>query len=268
MPPGTTSKKLRFCTRAFFLYREFFYKTFYEDCGIVAAMESPVQILYEDKYIVVINKSCNLLSVPFPGSTSKNALDILHELRRRRGLVHGSFKPYAVHRLDRETSGVMMFALTQDARQKIMNSWQTMVTKRCYHALAETPQGRNGKNLADSGVIDNPLAKNAAHHSYVSEHGSKKGAVQDAVTHYRILKRGQKYTLFELELETGRTNQIRAHLAYCGYPLAGDKLYRAKTDPFKRLCLHARSLEFVHPYTKEKLSFEVPEDPRWISSIN
>ena len=85
-------------------------------------MESPVQILYEDKYIVVINKSCNLLSVPFPGSTSKNALDILHELRRRRGLVHGSFKPYAVHRLDRETSGVMMFALTQDARQKIMNS--------------------------------------------------------------------------------------------------------------------------------------------------
>ena len=100
-----------------------------------------METLYEDKYIVIINKPAGILSVPYPGSRGKTLLDQITENRRRRGLLRGNNKPYAVHRLDKETSGVMMFALTMEARNKIMDIWQKMVTSRCYRALAENPIG-------------------------------------------------------------------------------------------------------------------------------
>ncbi len=261
-------------------------------------MSEKLRILYEDKFLVVVYKPENMLTVPYPGSRVRTAIDILTEIRRKRGLVHGCYRPAAVHRLDRETSGVMMFALTPECRDKIMDDWQRIVKHRYYVALAETPHfgavSRSGalKNrrteprtetlaadrnaprtetpaaglLPDEGVIDLPLTKNAMHHSYVADttRGGKplKNEVQ-AVTHYRILEKSNKYTLFQLELETGRTNQIRAHLAAKKYPIAGDSQYRAHSDPFHRLCLHARTLEFVHPYTQEMLSFDVPEPDSW-----
>lgn len=228
-------------------------------------MPEKLQILHEDKYLTVIYKPENILSVPYPGSRERNVLDTLTEIRRKRGLVHGQFKPAAVHRLDRETSGVMMFALSPDARQRIMDSWQKMVIHRYYTALAETPSDRK-LWLPEEGVIDLPLTKNAYHHSYVADpkRGGKpmKNEVQ-AVTHYKVLSADSKYTLFQLELETGRTNQIRAHLAAKNYPLAGDRQYRARTDPFHRLCLHAATLEFIHPYTKEQMLFQHPEPAAW-----
>lgn len=224
-----------------------------------------VKTLYEDKYIMVVCKPEGLLTVPYEGYRGKTLLGILEEQRRKRGLVHGSFRPQAVHRLDRETSGVMMVALTPDVQKHVMDNWQTIVTKRCYRALAELPHGPFP--LEDEGTIDAPLTKNAAHHSYVADRRARSGKAGNrevnAVTHYRVLSRGAKYALLELELETGRTNQIRAHLAYKGCPIAGDTLYRARTDPAQRLCLHACSLEFTHPVTGEKLSFEIPEPEQW-----
>ena len=234
-------------------------------------MTERLRVLYEDKFIVVVYKPENMLTVPYPGSRERTALDVLTEIRRKRGLVHGSYRPAAVHRLDRETSGVMMFALSPECQRIVMDNWQNLVKHRYYVALAETPFiGKTDREsvslLPDEGVIDLPLTKNAMHHSYVADatRGSKpqKNEVQ-AVTHYTILKKDKKYTLFQLELETGRTNQIRAHLAAKKYPIAGDRQYRARTDPFHRLCLHARSLEFVHPYTQETLSFDIPEPESW-----
>lgn len=240
-----------------------------------------MEVLYEDKYLVVINKPAGILSVPYPGSRGRTVLDIITENRRKRGLIRGNNKPFAVHRLDKETSGVMMFALTMEARNKIMDSWQKMVTSRCYRALAENPVSKV-QLLPESGVIDAPLTKNAYHHSYVKKNSPRKNGEREngkndyknndknevsAITHYSVIGRGDKYTLFELELETGRTNQIRAHLASCGYPLVGDQLFHAKTDPFRRLCLHAVSLEFEHPYTKEVLNFKVSEPEAWSKMI-
>ena len=237
-------------------------------------MPEKLRILYEDKFLVVVYKPENMLTVPYPGSRARTAIDVLTEIRRKRGLVHGNYRPAAVHRLDKETSGVMMFALTPECQRIVMDGWQNIVKHRYYVALAETPNTTKSgaaELLPDEGVIDLPLTKNAMHHSYVADttRGGKpqKNEVQ-AVTHYKVLKKDRKYTLFQLELETGRTNQIRAHLSAKKYTIAGDKQYRAHTDPFHRLCLHARSLEFVHPYTHETLSFEVPEPDSWSKLIH
>lgn len=227
-----------------------------------------VKTLYEDKYLMVVYKPEGLLSVPYEGYRGKTLLSILEEQRRKRGLVHGSFRPQAVHRLDKDTSGIMMVALTPDVQKRVMDNWQTLVTKRCYRALAELPRGPFP--LEENGTIDAPLTKNAAHHSYVADRRPRSGkaggadkATVSAITHYTVLSRGAKYALLELELETGRTNQIRAHLAYKGCPIAGDTLYHARTNPDGRMCLHAYSLEFTHPVTGEKMSFEESEPQKW-----
>ncbi len=259
-----------------------------------------IELLYEDEYIAVIFKPSGMLSVPYPGSHNKTAQDALEQLLRKEGTYNSSHRPFVVHRLDRDTSGVMMFALTSDAQKKIMENWQKMVIERLYRAVAENPQ----KELPASGTINEELAYNAHNIGFVPKdnakpsennskprnlgrqaHNNKNGEKSiyernlvikngkaefktiSAVTHYKILQRGKFHTLFELSLETGRKNQIRAHLASKGYPLAGDENYRAKTDPFGRLALHARTLEFTHPYTNKKMKFEIPEPENWILTV-
>ena len=258
-----------------------------------------IELLYEDEHIAIIFKPSGMLSVPYPGSKNKTAQDSLENLMRKKGTFSSGHRPFVVHRLDRDTSGVMMFALTADAQKKIMDSWQTMVTERLYHAVAENPQK---KTLSSSGTIDSPLAYNSHNIGFVPKEGdlpnnssSTKKALKSknnfeaeksiyernlefkngkasfktisAVTHYKILCEGKYHTLFELSLETGRKNQIRAHLASKGYPLAGDENYRARTNPFGRLALHARTLEFDHPYTGKHMKFEIPEPEDWLFTV-
>lgn len=222
------------------------------------------KILYEDKDLAVIYKPEGLLSVPYPGNTAKTALDLLEQIMRKKGTFSKTHRPFAVHRLDRETSGVMMFALSENAKKIIMDSWQKTVTKRIYRAVAE-----NSKNpLPDSGTISDSLAYNAYNIAFVPNKNSKeKFKTVSAVTHYKIIQRGKSYTLFELNLETGRKNQIRCHLSSKGYIIAGDKNYNANTNPFSRLALHAKTLSFVHPFTNEHLSFEIPEPETWLSFV-
>ena len=122
---------------------------------------------------------------------------------------------------------------------------------------------------ACSKTIDSPLAYNAYNQAFVPKGGSAgKFKTIPARTNYKIIARGDRYTLFELSLDTGRKNQIRAHLASLGYPLCGDKNYRAKANPFGRLALHARTLEFINPWTKEKTRFEIPEPADWEKACN
>lgn len=230
------------------------------------------KVLFQDEYIAIIFKPSGLLSVPYQGSHGKTALEMLENYMRKRGTWTKGHRPFAVHRLDRDTSGVLMFALTYHAQQKIMNTWHQMITERLYHAVAENPSYINSQKtriLADSGLIDAPLAKNEYHQSYVPKDFTKNKSQQlsPARTNYKILARGNNYTLFELSLDTGKKNQIRAHLAYLGYPLAGDKNYRANTNPFNRLALHAQSIDFVHPYTGEKMHFEIAEPANWIKTV-
>lgn len=226
-----------------------------------------IDILFEDEYICVINKPAGLLSVPAGNNRSKSAISILEKIMRGNGTYSAKHRPFAVHRLDRETSGVMMFALSEFAQKKIMDSWHKMVSERLYRAVAENP--RNPKKiLPDSGLIDDDLAFNAYNVGFVPKKtdaaaDSKKLKTVPARTHFTTVLRGKTHTLFELSLDTGKKNQIRAHLASKGYPLAGDKNYRARTDDFHRLCLHARTLEFTHPFTGQKMRFEVPEPAEW-----
>ena len=222
---------------------------------------------------------------------------------RKKGTFSKNHRPFVVHRLDRDTSGVMMFALTEKAQKKIMDNWQTIVTERLYRAVAENP--RNPEDaLAESGLIDDEIAYNAHNIGFVPKKGDrpadtaftrkallhrrtfsgreersvyernltvKNGRPQfktiSARTHYKIIARGKTHTLFELSLDTGRKNQIRAHLSSKGYPLAGDDNYRAKTNPFARLALHARTLEFTHPFTGEHKVFEIPEPEEWLTFV-
>lgn len=224
-----------------------------------------IEILYEDDFLCVINKPAGLLSVPYSGSNEKNAQQILEEIMRKNGTFNNKHKPYPVHRLDRETSGVMMFALNENAQKKIMDGWHKIVTERLYIAIAENPRNK-ALFLKDSGLIDDDLAFNAHNIGYVPKN-EKNVKTVPARTNYKILERGKTHTLFELSLDTGKKNQIRAHLASKGYPLAGDKNYHAKTDNFGRLCLHARTLEFTHPFTNELLKFEVKEPVEWMEYV-
>lgn len=242
------------------------------------------EILYEDENIVVVNKASGLLSVPYPGFSGKTLEDFLEQRMRKMGTWKKQHRPFAVHRLDRDTSGVMMFALDERTQKKMMDNWQTIVTERSYIALAENPHSNQGgsrtgqsekcqpRGLPEAGIIDKPISLNSKNHSgYVSKnlHGEKRdhNKTLSAITHYKILAKGKRYTLFQLDLETGRKNQIRAHLSSVGYPLAGDSNYGAKTNPFGRLCLHARSLEFIHPSTGEKMKFEVEEPKEWGKTV-
>jgi len=226
-----------------------------------------LDILYEDSYIIVINKPSGLLSVPYPGSSARTAVGILERIMRGKGAYAKHHKPFAVHRLDRDTSGVMLFALTERTKDELMRSWHTIVTERIYRAVAENPAG---KGLPDSGLIDAPLAYNAYNRAFVPNAEKQKRGRFDTVvarTGYKIIERGSAYTLFELSLDTGKKNQIRAHLAANGYPIAGDPIGHARTDPFSRLALHARSLAFTHPVTRKALRFEVPEPDAWLSYV-
>lgn len=240
-----------------------------------------MKILYQDKHIIVVNKSEGVLTVPYPGFKGHTVIGELTEYCRKRGILRGAYKPYVVHRLDKDTSGVLVFAMTQDVQKKLMDNWQTAVKSRIYVALAENPRGKDFPQIPESGTIDAPLTKNAYHHSYVANNHRGKNWEQSkypqkeknqtekaqkevsAITHYKILKQGKNHTLFQLELETGRTNQIRAHLNHIGYTIAGDELFHAKTNPFNRLCLHAKTLEFYHPVSGELLCFSEESPKSW-----
>ncbi|GHU67232.1 hypothetical protein FACS189447_09240 [Spirochaetia bacterium] len=205
-------------------------------------------LIYEDRDLLVVDKPAGLLSIASGGETQKTAYWILAEYLRKKGEKR---RPAVVHRLDRETSGVMIFAKSEQTKKKMMEHWKSTVTERLYTALAEgnLTATQAGKT---EGVINAPLGEDRGGRVIVQTGG------KPAVTKWKILKSGKAYTLLSLELETGRRNQIRAHLSWLGHPLAGDKKYAARTDPLKRLCLHAEKIAFHHPKDGKLMRFESP----------
>ena len=162
---------------------------------------------------------------------------------RKRG---GGGSPAVVHRLDRDTSGVIIFARSGLIKKKLMDNWDRAVKERHYICVAE------GEFTGEDGVIDLPLGEDASGRVIVKKDG------KPAVTQWRLLRQGNGFSLLHLDLITGRRNQIRAHLYALGHPVAGDVKYWAKTDPLRRLCLHAEKISFYHPKDKILMEFESP----------
>lgn len=198
-----------------------------------------LEIVYEDEALIVINKHHGLLSVATERERERTAYRVLTDYARRAG-----GRVFVLHRLDRETSGLMMFAKSEEVQETMQRDWDAMVTSRKYVAVVE------GQPARDSGVITAGLLENRAMKVYMSEEGKK------AATRYTTLKTNGEYTLLELELETGRKNQIRVHAAGIGHPVAGDSKYGARSNPIRRLALHARELHFIHPLTRREMHFQ------------
>jgi 23S rRNA pseudouridine1911/1915/1917 synthase len=218
-------------------------------------------LLYEDRDLVVVEKPAGLLSIAAGGEREKTAYRVLSEYFRKRG---GGGRPAAVHRLDRDTSGVMIFAKDGRVKKTLMENWDDLIVRRLYVAVAEgdiTPDGKAG----GEGRIDAPLQEEGAGKNRGGRMVVREGG-KPAATRWKLLEKGGGYSLLSLELETGRRNQIRAHLAYIGHPVAGDKKYGASTDPLKRLCLHAETISFRHPYDGKLMEFNSPV-PKGFRSI-
>ncbi len=226
--------------------------------GNVELRHPKLRIIYEDDALVVVEKKNGLLTVPYnPKSSEMTAYSILKDYVRKqsnRNTVH------VVHRLDRETSGLLVFAKSPELQEYMRTYWRQLVTKRTYVALVE------GKLAQKEGKITSWLTENP-HTAMVSSSPVDNGG-QLAITHYKVLQELEsglensesEISLVELNLETGRTNQIRVHMASVGHPVVGDRKYGHGNDssPIDRLCLHARVLEFIHPMTEKKVRFETP----------
>lgn len=201
-----------------------------------------VRMIYEDPHLVIVDKPEGLLTV----ATAFEKGETVH------AFLKGHFKPgkvYVVHRLDQDTSGVMMFARSVKMQEGLKNLLEKHDVERVYHALVEgCPEPLEGS--WESYQVEDS--------NYVVHNVKESAEAKKAITHYRVLQRSKKYSLLELRLDTGRKNQIRAHCRMAGIPVAGDKKYGARTNPIKRLGLHASYLGFVNPITGKKMQFSSP----------
>ena len=215
-----------------------------------------VRIVYEDKDLVVIEKREGILSMP---ATAKqySAKQVLDEYFAKR---HFKCTAHTVHRLDREKSGLMMYAKNLETAQILEDNWHDIVYDRRYVAVVSGSLEREG------GTIESWLKDNKAYITYSSP--TDPGGGKYAVTHYHTLKTTPRYSLVELKLETGRKNQIRVHMQDIGHPVVGDRKYGNGSDPIGRLALHAYRLDFYHPRTGEPMTFETPFPREFMKLFN
>ena len=204
-----------------------------------------VKIVYEDRWLIVVEKNIGILSMAAGHSSLnvKSVLDDYFKKSRQKCTAH------VVHRLDRDTSGLMVYAKDIDTEQILEHNLHQIVYDRRYVAVV------SGEVMADEGTIQNWLKDNKAYVTYSSpvDNGGKL-----AITHFHVLDRTTEHSLVEYKLETGRKNQIRVHSADMGHPVCGDVKYGNGDDPLHRLCLHAWLLCFNHPITGEPMEFETP----------
>lgn len=220
----------------------------------------PLDILYEDKDVIVVNKPQGMVVHPAAGNKDNTLVNaLLHHCEDLSG-INGVIRPGIVHRIDKNTSGILVAAKNDNAHNKLAAQLKEHTMNREYIALVE------GRINREDGTIDAPLGRNP-------QDRLKYAVVKDgknAITHYKVLQVFDKYTLVACKLETGRTHQIRVHMAYIGHPLVGDPLYGFKKQSFKLQgqLLHARVLGFVHPSTEEYMEFEAPIPDYFITILN
>ena len=219
----------------------------------VEAENIPIDIVYEDDDVIVVNKPNGMVVHPAVGNKSGTLVNALMHHSKNLSSINGEFRPGIVHRIDAYTTGLLMVAKNDKAHEFLQKQLQDKTTTRKYIALVW------GVIPNDTGVIDAPIMRDKS--------DRKKMAVgninsKDAVTHFKVLERFSNATLIELKLETGRTHQIRVHMAYIGYPVVNDPVYgRRKLIDETGQCLHAKTLGFIHPTTHKYMEFnsELPE---------
>ena len=215
-----------------------------------------LSILYEDRDILVVDKMSGLLTVSNEKVRENTAYYLLNEYVRK-GNQKSRNRVFIVHRLDRDASGVIVFAKSEVAKRYLQEEWHGF--KKTYYAVVHGALGEK------EGVITSYLAENRAYKVY-SVDDPEKGKL--ARTGYKVLRESKKYSLLEIDLVTGKKNQIRVHLSEKGCPVVGDKKYGKKEMGIKRLALHAASITIVHPYTKEKMTFRTKVPDYFISLLN
>ncbi|MBN1986557.1 MAG: RluA family pseudouridine synthase [Prolixibacteraceae bacterium] len=211
---------------------------------MVRNIDLPFELIFEDEHLVVVNKPAGLLSI----ATKKEKRETLYSfVSDYVKLQNQNNKIFIVHRLDRETSGIMLFAKNEQIKVQLQEAWKEMKAERTYIALVE------GKVNEKEGVVSSFLFEDNNFRMHSSQNQSKG---QKAVTHFSVLKSNNSWSLLKINLETGRKNQIRVHMQDMGHSIAGDKKYGATTNPINRLGLHAQKLSFQHPATNQILTFE------------
>lgn len=200
-------------------------------------------ILYEDRDLLVVDKVSGLLTMRSDKVRENSATYLLNDYVRK-GNPKARHRVFVVHRLDKDTSGVLVFAKSEGAKRFLQDEWQGF--KKTYYAVV------HGHLAKKEGVLESYLAENSAHNMYIVT-DPKKGKL--AKTGYRVLKENADYSLLEIDLLTGRKNQVRVQFAEEGCPVVGDKKYGRKEKGIKRLALHAGRLELLHPHSKEPMTF-------------
>lgn len=206
-----------------------------------------IKLVYEDDDIIVINKGYGILSMGTDKIKDGTAYSIVRDYVK---YSNPFAKLFIVHRLDRDTSGLMMLAKTEAAKDAMQHNWNNMVISRKYVAVVE------GFVEQEEGTIRSYLSETSQFEVYSSQDADSGG--QLAVTRFKRLKAGKGYSLMELQLDTGRKNQIRVHMKDINHPIVGDRKYGAKSSPIHRLALHAQTLRFVHPISRRDMNFETP----------
>lgn len=219
------------------------------DKVFVKRLPEDLEILYEDEHLLVINKKPNLLTIATEKEKEETVYAYLSAYVKADDPAN---KIFVVHRLDKKASGVLVFARSEEIKEKLQTQFETHDIERVYIAIAE------GRVKDESGTVQNYLAENRAYKVYVTE---DQAVGKLAITNYRVKKHTAGYTWLEVTTRTGRKHQIRIHLAGLGHPIIGDKEYGSKKNPLQRLGLHASKLGFVHPMTGKKMSFEVDAPP-------
>jgi len=212
----------------------------------------PLDIVYEDEHLLVVNKPAGMVVHPVPGNYNRTLVNALLGHCKNLSGISGVLKPGIVHRIDKDTSGLLVVAKTDEAHKGLAKQFKSKTINRVYMALVK------GVVELDNGVIELPIGR--------SSRDRKKMAVnfvqsKDAITRYKVLQRFKDSTMLEVTLGTGRTHQIRVHMSYIGHVLLGDAKYGAK-DNLPRPALHAKTLGFIHPATKKYMEFtsELPQD--------
>ncbi len=219
----------------------------------IEAEKMPLDIIYEDDDILVVNKPKGMVVHPAAGHDSGTLVNgLLEHCKGSLSGINGIMRPGIVHRIDKDTSGVLIVCKNDTAHTSIAAQLKEHSSKRRYYAIV------NGVIKEDSGTVDAPIGRHPTERKKmcVNEKNGKR-----AVTHYKVIERFDKYTFIECELETGRTHQIRVHMAYIGHPLLGDKVYGPAKCPYPWLegqALHAGMLGIVHPGTGEWMEFNAP----------
>ena len=215
--------------------------------GNIELHHHKLKIIFEDSYLIVVEKKEGLLTVSTGNNNETTAFSILKTHIKKSS---PSNRIYVVHRLDRETSGVIMFAKTKEVQIILQENWHRIITKRVYTALVEGCVSKETDTIC-SWLTENE--KSLKIHSSKQDNGG-----QEAITHFKRIKSNDNFSLLEIELETGRKNQIRVHMQDIGHPIVGDKKYGSTTNSINRLGLHAKVLAFYHPITTEIISFDSP----------